>query len=182
MRRCCSSCEKSISASASSIRRFWSALSSVLRVTFSAASSESDATSLRISPSAACVACSIWRWVSSMRRWRSCSTSPRTRSESESPTLRASARISSAWPFAWPISARCSSSRLFASARACSASAIDCSMRVRRSSIVFWIGPKANFLSTKRVIRNETIVQIIRPGLREISALAATSIVRFSAL
>ena len=52
--RLASSCEKSISASASSIRRCWSASVSVLRVIFSAASSDRLATSSRIWPSACC--------------------------------------------------------------------------------------------------------------------------------
>jgi hypothetical protein len=42
--------------------------------------------------------------------------------------------------------------------------AIDSRIRSRRSSIVFWIGPKAYRLSTKSVIAKQTIVQIIRPG------------------
>ena len=49
--RLASSCEKSISASASSIRRCWSASVSVLRVIFSAASTDSRPTSSRISSS-----------------------------------------------------------------------------------------------------------------------------------
>jgi hypothetical protein len=47
-------------------------------------------------------------------------------------------------------------------------------MRSRRSSIVFWIGPKANFFSTKNVIAKQTSVQIIRPGTTSISGEAAT--------
>src|SRR5207244_5122969 len=66
--RLASSCEKSISESASSIRRCWSASVSVLRVIFSAASREREATSRRISPSACAVACPIWRSVSARRR------------------------------------------------------------------------------------------------------------------
>ena len=60
-------------------------------------------------------------------------------------------RISSASCRACPIRARCSSSSLRASSRARSASSIDCRIRSRRSSIVFWIGPNANRLSTKSV-------------------------------
>src|SRR5581483_2765273 len=80
-----SSCEKSISASASSIRRCWSLSSSDLPTIFSAASSERRPTSSRIWPSACVVACSIWRRVSSRRRWRSSSVSSRTRSRCASP-------------------------------------------------------------------------------------------------
>src|SRR5262249_48967106 len=85
-----SSCEKSISASASSIRRRWSSASSDLRVIFSAAATLSLPTSSRISPSAWCVACSICRRVSSSRRCRSSSVSARTRSRWASATWRAS--------------------------------------------------------------------------------------------
>ena len=56
-----------------------------------------------------------------------------------------------------------------------SASSIDRRIRSRRSSIVFWIGPKAYFFSTKSVIANAISVQIIRPGTTLIRALAATS-------
>src|SRR3954452_21188863 len=64
-----SSALKSISASASSIRRCWSAPVSVLRVIFSAASSDSFPTSSRICARDCAVACSICRRVSSRRRW-----------------------------------------------------------------------------------------------------------------
>ena len=70
-----SSAEKSISASASSISRCWSSPVSDLRVIFSAARSDSFPTSSRIWPSACAVAWSIWRRVSSSRRWRSSSVS-----------------------------------------------------------------------------------------------------------
>jgi hypothetical protein len=95
-----SSSEKSISASASSISRCWSLPVSDLRVIFSAASRLSLPTSSRICPRAWCVAWSIWRRVSSRRRWRSSSVSWRTRSRWASPTRRASLRISSASDFA----------------------------------------------------------------------------------
>ena len=86
--------------------------------------SVSSATSARICSSARRVSASIWRLVSSSRRWRSASVSSRTRSRCASATSRASARISSASPRAWPIRARCSSSSLRASSRAWSASSI----------------------------------------------------------
>src|SRR3954451_2140724 len=63
-----SSWEKSISASASSIRRCWSGPVSDLRVIFSAATRLSLPTSSRICASACCVACSICRRVSSSLR------------------------------------------------------------------------------------------------------------------
>src|SRR5581483_1028179 len=66
--RLASSCEKSISESASSISLCWSAPVSDFRVIFSAASRERAATSRRISPRACCVAWSIWRSVSASRR------------------------------------------------------------------------------------------------------------------
>ena len=81
-------------------------------------------------------------------------------------------------PCACPISARCSSSSLRASSRARSASSIDWRIRSRRSSIAFWIGPNAYLLRTKNVIANATSVQIIRPGMTLISALAATISIR----
>src|SRR5579885_3027342 len=171
-----SSTEKSISASASSISRRWSASVSAFRVIFSAARSESEATSRRISPSACWVACSICRRVSSRRRCRSSSISPRIRSRWASATLRASARICSASLFARPISARCSSSSLCASSRARSASSSDWRIRSRRASMYAWTGPNAYFFSTTRVIANATSVQIIRPGVTWISGFAATSI------
>src|SRR5581483_442684 len=86
---------KSISASASSIKRCWSESVSDLRVIFSAASSESRPTSSRIWPSACTVAWSICRRVSSSRRCRSSSVSSRTRARCASASLRASERISS---------------------------------------------------------------------------------------
>src|SRR5919109_490214 len=138
-----SSAEKSRSPIASSIRRRWSASSSTLPVTFAVATSVSSATSARICSSARCVSASIWRFVSSCRRWRSASVSSFTRWRCESATRRASARISSAWPRACPISARCSWSSLRASSRAWSASSSERLMRSRRSSMSFWIGPNA---------------------------------------
>ena len=42
-----------------------------------------------------------------------------------------------------------------------------------RLSIMFWIGPNAYFFRTKSAIRKQTIVQIISPGVTEISGLDA---------
>src|SRR5437588_1345693 len=130
-----SSAEKSRSLIASSIRRRWSASSSTLPVTLAVATSVSSATSVRICSSARCVSASIWRFVSSSRRWRSASVSSFTRWRCESATRRASARISSACPRAWPMSARCSSISFRASLRARSASSSARLIRSRRSSI-----------------------------------------------
>src|SRR5436190_3494786 len=138
-----SSMEKSRSLIASSISRRWSASSSTLPVTFAVATSVSSATSARICWSARCVSASIWRRVSSSRRWRSASVSSLTRWRCESATRRAAVRLSSACPRASPISARCSSSSFRASVRACSAASIDCRICCRRSSISRWIGPNA---------------------------------------
>src|SRR5207253_5283381 len=55
-----------------------------------------------------------------------------------------------------------------------SASSIDCRIRSRRSSIIFWIGPNAYRFSTKSVIRKQTIVQIISPGVTEMSGFVAS--------
>ena len=168
-----SSAEKSSSPIASSISLRWSSRSSTLPVTLAVAASVSSATSERICSSARTVSASICLRVSSSRRCRSASASSRARSRCESATLRASARIVPASLFAWPISCLCSSSSLRASARACSASSTAERMRSRRSSIIFWIGPNANFLSTKKVIAKQTSVQIIRPGTTSISGDAA---------
>src|SRR5688572_14730538 len=91
----------------------------------------------------------------------------------DSATWRAFARISSALPLASDIIARCSSSIARASARALSASSRASRIRWRRSSIIFWIAPKAKRLSTKNVTRKQRIVQIISPGRTWISWLAA---------
>src|SRR3954454_15780206 len=135
--------EKSSSPIASSISRRWSASSSDFRVTFSAAIRLRSATSARICSSARRVSASICLRVSSRRRSRSASVSSRMRRTFDSDTRRASVRISSACPLAWPISLRCSSSRFRASSRALSASSRDCRIFSRRSSSAFWIGPKA---------------------------------------
>ena len=73
------------------------------------------------------------------------------------------------------MSARCSSSIRCASSRARSASSIDWRIRSRRSSIVFWIGPNAYRLSTNSVIRKQTIVQIISPGVTWMSGFEAST-------
>ena len=49
-------------------------------------------------------------------------------------------------------------------------------MRSRRSSMIFWIGPNAQRLSTKKATPKQTIVQIISPGVTWISGLDASSI------
>src|SRR3569833_1001722 len=82
--------------------------------------------------------------------------------------------IDAASPRASCISLRCSSRRFRASSRAWSASSIDRRICSRRSSIVFWIGPNAYFLSTNSVIKNAMIVQIIRPGVTWMRALDAS--------
>src|SRR5262249_38743008 len=171
-----SSTEKSRSPIASSIRRRWSASSSDLRVTFSAAIRLRSATSSRICSSARRVSASLCLRVSSSRRCRSTSVSSRMRLTFASETRRASARISSASPLAWPISCRCSSSSWCASSRALSASSSDWRIRSRRWSIAFWIGANAYRLSTKSVIRKQMIVQIISPGVTWISGFVASGI------
>ena len=84
------------------------------------------------------------------------------------PTLRASARMPAASPFASAMSCRCCSRSSRASSRALSASSTAARIRSRRSSIVFWIGPNANFRSTKNVIAKQISVQIISPGTTSI--------------
>src|SRR4051794_6702652 len=148
--------------------------SSLRPTTIDVASSVRSATSERICSSARDVSAAISRRVSSSRRWRSASVSSRMRVSIASRVLRASAMICSASPRASCISLRCSSSRLRASWRALSASSIDRRICSRRSSIIVWIGPNAYFLSTKNVMKNATIVQIIRPGVTWMRALDAS--------
>ena len=138
-------------------------------VTRAVASSVRSATSVRIRSSERFVSASIWRFVSSSRRARSASASSFTRSICASATFRASARMSAASPFASAISWRCCSRRPRASSRALSASSTAARIRSRRSSIVFWIGPNANCLSTKNVSAKQISVQIISPGTTSIS-------------
>ena len=70
----------------------------------------------------------------------------------------------------------CSSSSRCASSRALSAASIELLDRLAgASSIIFWIGPNAYRFSTKSAIRKQTIVQIISPGVTEMSGFAATS-------
>src|SRR5262249_1170675 len=101
--------EKSSSEIASSISRRWSSASSTFPVTRAVASSVRSATSERIMSSERLVSASIWRFVSSSRRVRSVSASSLTRSICASATLRASARMPAASPFASAISCRCCS-------------------------------------------------------------------------
>src|SRR5579884_2108261 len=135
-----------------------------------------SATSERICSSARCVSAAISRRVSSSRRWRSASVSSRIRCSIASRVRRASERIASASLRAWPISERCSSSRLRASSRALSASSIDRRMCSRRSSSIFWTGPKAYRFNTKNVMKKNTRVHSIRPGMIFVSGLLAASI------
>src|SRR5712691_2656681 len=144
----CSRAVKSRSLIASSISRRWSASSRTLPVTFAVATSVSSATSARICSRARCVSAWIRRCVSSRRRCRSASVSSLTRRRCASATLRASARICSAWPRAWPRSERCSWMSRRASSRALSASSRARLIRSRRSSISAWIRPKASRFST----------------------------------
>src|SRR6187551_274022 len=156
--------EKSRPCTASCTRRRWSSASSTLPTTRSVASIVRSATSLRIWPIARAVSASICFRVSSSRRCRSVSASCFARSICASATLRASARMSADSERACPRIARFCSSRSRASLRALSASSTAWRIRSRRSSIVFWMGPNANFLSTKNVIANAISVQIMRPG------------------
>ena len=54
-----------------------------------------------------------------------------------------------------------------------SAASIECRIDSCRWSIIFWIGPNAYRLSTKSAIRKQTIVQIISPGVTEMSGFDA---------
>ena len=128
------------------------------------ASTVRSATSLRIWSSARAVSASICLRVSSIRRCARPRPPPwhgRAGRRRPSGPRRGSPPTRS---LACARSARFCSSRSRASSRALSASSTACRIWSRRSSIVFWIGPKANFLRTKNVSPNATSVQIIRPG------------------
>src|SRR5579884_33895 len=171
-----SSREKSSEPIASEISSRSRSASSFRPTTIDVASSVRSATSERICSSARCVSAAISRRVSSSRRWRSASVSSRIRCSIASRVRRASERIASASLRAWPISERCSSSRLRASSRALSASSIDRRMCSRRSSSIFWTGPKAYRFNTKNVMKKNTRVHSIRPGMIFVSGLLAASI------
>ncbi len=134
-----------------------------------------SATSARIWPIARAVSASICLRVSSSLRWRSVSASFLARSTCASATLRVSARMSADSERACARIARFCSSSCRASLRALSASSTACRMRSRRSSIVFWMGPKAYFLSTKNAIPKQMSVQIMRPGTTSIRPLPPSS-------
>src|SRR2546423_1647180 len=157
--------EKSRPAIASSISSWSRFASSVRPTTRDAASSVRSATSARICWSARAVSAAISFRVSSSRRCRSASVSSRIRCSIDSRVLRASARIDSAWPRASAMSFLCSSSSRCASSRASSAASIERRIASRRSSMSFWIAPKAYLRRTKRTIRKKTIVQIVSPGM-----------------
>ena len=109
------SAAKSSSDSASSTSRFWSSSVSVLRVTFSVASTVRSATSLRISWIARRVSCSMSRRVCAIISSRLRLASATTSASLFSAVLRARATISSAWPRASCSRSRYSASSLSAS-------------------------------------------------------------------
>src|ERR671919_2432907 len=154
---------KSSSASASSTSRLWSASVSVLRVTFSVASTVRSATSARISWIARRVSASMSRRVCSIISSRLERAAARISPSAASPVLRARETISSAWPRASASRSRYSARISSASLRICSAVSIDSSIaRWRRSSASAMRG-KA-ILASRYIDRPKTSsVQIINP-------------------
>src|SRR5918996_989677 len=167
--------EKSTSARASSISRFWSSGSSDFRVTFSVVKTVRSATSLRMRSSERLVSASMSRRAaasSSSRFSRPCSAAPAV---VVSAVLRARAMMSSACSRASLRRARYSSRILLASSRVFSASSIDSRIRLARLSSASWIRGKATLLSTYIVIPKTSSVQIISPTLGETRKLPPDS-------
>src|SRR6185503_3674235 len=136
---------------------------SVLRVTFSVASTVRSATSARISW--------IARRVSASMSRRACARSSSRRSlplttasaSCCSPALRARATISSAWWRASVRRSRYSASNLSASRRVRSAVSMDSSIAFWRRSSASAMRGKASFHNSSMVSPNTTSVQIISP-------------------
>src|SRR3954447_3376701 len=155
--------EKSTSASASSMRRFWSSESSDFRATFSVAMIVSLATSLRISSSARRVSAWISRRVRSIASWCSFFAFSFVSASNCSAALRERTRMSSACSRASFRRARYSSSSLSASARVCCAWSIESWISRARFSSASEIRGNANFERISIETKNAISVQIIRP-------------------
>src|SRR5450756_1749135 len=80
-----------------------------------------------------------------------------------SPVVRERSRISSASPRTLASVALYSSRRRCASARVSSAASMLPWMSARRSSMILWMGPKANFQRMNRAMPNVMSVQTMRP-------------------
>src|SRR4051794_19747158 len=145
------------------MRRRWSASSSVLRVTFSVASTVRSATSFRICWSARWVSCWMSRRVCSISSSRDCLASTTASSWTYSADRRARTTISSACSRASRRRSRYSRSSASASWRVRSAWSIDSSIATRRLSSASWIGGKANLRRSRIVTPNAISVQTITP-------------------
>src|SRR4051794_6760566 len=145
------------------MRRRWSASSSVLRVTFSVASTVRSATSFRICWSARWVSCWMSRRVCSISSSRDCLASTTASSWTYSADRRARTTMSSACSRASRRRSRYSRRRESASWRVRSAWSIDSSIATRRLSSASWIGGDANLRRGRNVIPNAISVQIITP-------------------
>src|SRR3954447_20491341 len=145
------------------MRRRWSASSSVLRVTFSVASTVRSATSRRIWSRARRVSCSMSRRVCCMSSSRDCFASVTASSWTFSAERRARTTMSSACSRASRSRSRYSRSSESASWRVRSAWSIDCSIAIRRLSSASWIGGDADLRSSMIVMPNAISVQIITP-------------------
>src|SRR3954467_3624610 len=154
---------KSSSASASSTRRFWSAESSDLRVTFSVASTVRSATSARICWMARRVSASMSRRVCSIISSRLVRASARVSFSLASAVRRARATISSAWERASDSRSRYSRSRSSASRLVRSAESIESSIIRWRLSSASVIRGNTAFHRTMKTIPKTTSVQIMTP-------------------
>ena len=69
----------------------------------------------------------------------------------------------------------CSSRSFCASSRAFSAALIESAIVYCRLSIMAWIGPNAYRFRTNSAMKKQTIVQIISPGITEMSGFEAST-------
>src|SRR3954469_1438715 len=159
--------EKSTSARASSISRFWSSPVSDLRVTFSVVSTVRSATSLRMRSSERRVSASMSRRAAASSSSRFSRPSSAAWALVVSAALRARATMSSACSRASRRRPRYSSRIWSASLRVFSACSIESRMALARLSSASWIRGKATLLSTYIVIPKTSSVQIIRPRFGE---------------
>src|SRR3954452_14057199 len=167
--------EKSTSARASSISRFWSSPVSDLRVTFSVVSTVRSATSLRMRSSERRVSASMSRRAAASSSSRFSRPSSAAWALVVSAALRARATMSSACSRASRRRPRYSSRIWSASLRVFSACSIESRMALARLSSASWIRGNATLLSTYIVIPKTSSVQIIRPRFGETRKLPAES-------
>src|SRR4051794_6280486 len=168
--------EKSTSARASSISRFWSSPVSDLRVTFSVVRTVRSATSLRMRSSERRVSASMSRRAAASSSSRFSRPSSAAWALVVSAALRARATMSSACSRASRRRPRYSSRIWSASSRVFSACSIESRMALARLSSASWIRGKATLLSTYIVIPKTSSVQIIRPRFGETRKLPPESL------